>query len=466
MTRADGLAGDDPAADDASDADATASDASDAMARVTALLPLAPARLADQQLLGALELVEELSRHVDSLQLALTHELDVRSEGAPDGEQSLAHKLGQRGPAQALEMVTRSTAREAARRVRASRKLRAFPLVHEALTAGEIGLEHAEAIMVPLGKAARVAASDAVTTAEASLVESARAISADLVAEQAKLWQLRLDQDGIEPSFERIIEQRHFTIGKVVDGLAKVSGLLPATHVAAVQSVLDAYANPRAKVQFRPAGDDTAGDDTSDEPLLPRDLRNAGQKRADALRDVFAAQARADQTPELGGDHPSVWVRTTEAELAAGRGLAFLDGVAEPVPVSVADQAACTGGVQEVIFDDNGEVLRLGRTRRAFTHRQRRALTLRDGNTCIIPGCSTPARWCEVHHVTNHKDGGRTDIDNAVHLCWFHHHEIDAGPWRVQMLSGRPQVRWVYGSHASEWLWAAPPPLTVAAPPG
>jgi hypothetical protein len=435
------------------------------LARVSRLAPLHPERYSDQQLLEVIELVEELGRHVDTMRLGLAHELDARSVGGPD-EESLAHKLGHRGAAQALEMVARSSAMEAARRVKLSRRLGGFPQVRAALDAGEIGLEHADAITWPLAKALRVAAVDAVSVAETALVESARTQSVDLVSEQAKVWALRLDQDGVEPAFDEAMRRRFFTIGRVTDGLAKVSGLLPATHAAAVQSVLDAFVNPRAKVAFAAADDGrgteadgtgTGGTGTGslaagDEPLLPHDRRTAAQKRADALRDICAAQARADQTPELGGDHPTVWISTTEAELAAGQGLAFLDGIAEAVPVAAAAQAACTGGVQELVFDENGDVLRLGRSHRGFTHRQRRALTLRDGNGCVIPGCTTPARWCEVHHVVNHRDGGRTDIGNGVQLCWFHHREIDTGPWRIRMVAGRPQLRWVYGSHASEWM--------------
>lgn len=420
------------------------------MSRVAELLPLAPGRFADQQLIEAIELVERLGRHVDAMKLSLAHELAVRSEGGP-GEESLAHKLGHRGAKQALEMVTRSSAREAARRVKTAERLRAFPLVDDALAVGEIGIEHAEAITGALGGVLHVAPADAVSIAESALVESAKILPADLVCEQAKLWGMRLDQDGAEPTAELANQKRFFTIGKVADGLAKVSGLLPAEHAATIQQLLDAVVNPRAKVAF----------DDAEQPNAPSDHRTAGQKRADALRDICAAQARADQTPQMGGDHPTVWITTTEAELAGGHGLAWLDGVSEAVPVSVAEQAACTGGIQEVVFNDDGDILRLGRTRRGFTHRQRRAIALRDGNTCIIPGCSTPVKWCELHHVRSYQDGGETDVGNGVHLCFFHHSEVDAGPWRIRMIGGRPQVRWIYGSHASPWDWVNTDPITI-----
>ena len=58
---------------------------------------------------------------------------------------------------------------------------------------------------------------------------------------------------------------------------------------------------------------------------------------------------------------------------------------------------------------------------RLFNATQRRAISLRDGG-CIIPGCSIPAAWSEIHHVKEHQTGGETETCNGVLLCWFHHH--------------------------------------------
>ncbi|WP_245979609.1 hypothetical protein [Gryllotalpicola protaetiae] len=68
----------------------------------------------------------------------------------------------------------------------------------------------------------------------------------------------------------------------------------------------------------------------SAEDLAPVDVRTAGQADADHLRDVFALAARSTELPELGGDHPTVWLSTTVNELESGTGLAFYAGVAEP----------------------------------------------------------------------------------------------------------------------------------------
>ncbi|QDZ14562.1 HNH endonuclease signature motif containing protein [Humibacter ginsenosidimutans] len=68
------------------------------------------------------------------------------------------------------------------------------------------------------------------------------------------------------------------------------------------------------------------------------------------------------------------------------------------------------------------------------------AIAARDGG-CVIPGCSVPAAWCEVHHVIEHASGGPTHTDNGVTLCWYHHRTIDTAGWAVTMRDGTPYVR-------------------------
>jgi len=40
---------------------------------------------------------------------------------------------------------------------------------------------------------------------------------------------------------------------------------------------------------------------------------------------------------------------------------------------------------------------------------------------CVFPGCDTPARWCDAHHIVPHDNGGMTDLANLVLLCRHHH---------------------------------------------
>lgn len=42
---------------------------------------------------------------------------------------------------------------------------------------------------------------------------------------------------------------------------------------------------------------------------------------------------------------------------------------------------------------------------------------------CRGEGCTIPAAWCEAHHWgTPWAHGGRTDLEDGILLCSWHHH--------------------------------------------
>jgi hypothetical protein len=74
------------------------------------------------------------------------------------------------------------------------------------------------------------------------------------------------------------------------------------------------------------------------------------------------------------------------------------------------------------VLGGKSEVLDLGRTRRLFSPAQRKALAIIDRH-CRAEGCDIPAAWCEAHHAKNPWAAhGRTDLQDGVLLCSFHHH--------------------------------------------
>jgi hypothetical protein len=90
--------------------------------------------------------------------------------------------------------------------------------------------------------------------------------------------------------------------------------------------------------------------------------------------------------------------------------------------------------------------LDVGRTQRLATPAIRAALELRDGG-CVFPGCTTPARDCDAHHIIPWWAGGPTALSNLVLLCPHHHgtvepsHNPDADRWKVRLRpNGTPEI--------------------------
>lgn len=430
-----------------------------AFRRVEPVLPVCLSALTDDQLIGFAQAAEAVLRQAEAITIAVAREFSHRSDETL-GEDSLARKLGAKKPWGALETVTRTSAEDARKRVLEAGSLAKLPVIEGAVTGGSLGRAQAEVIAAPILKTVEVADPARVDLACTELVDLAQVLPASAVLEAAKVWAAVLNPDGIEPVEKAAIEKRFLTLGKARGGLVKISGLLPVEQAAAIRAVLDAYVNPRAgaSVAFIPTSEH--GDDDSAKPMLtgtpaepPVDTRTAKQKRVDVLHAVFAAAARAPETPTMGGAHPTILVSVTKDELETGRGAAWVDGEAEPISATAAARIADAGGYQEVEVGPAGEVLSLGTAVRCFTPAQRRALAARDKG-CIIPGCDVPARWCEGHHIEPYRDGGSTNVINAALLCWWHHFIIDDGPYRLRMREGVPEVRWVFGSHASEWVRA------------
>ena len=79
-------------------------------------------------------------------------------------------------------------------------------------------------------------------------------------------------------------------------------------------------------------------------------------------------------------------------------------------------------GTLERLLTADSRIIDHGRSVRAFTHAQRRAVLARDQG-CRRAGCDRPAHHCSIHHVQPWEAGGRTDLANAVAKCDHDHHE-------------------------------------------
>ena len=149
-----------------------------------------------------------------------------------------------------------------------------------------------------------------------------------------------------------------------------------------------------------------------------------------------------------GRERPTPATGTDVVAAAAHRGTL---ATSSRSPATLGDAALrfalCAGELTGVLIDDGRQTggigsalgatqllpLALGRSVRLASTAQRRSLALRDGG-CLL--CHAPATQCQTHHVRPWSDGGRTDVDSLVLLCWTHHRAVDLNRWTISRNSG------------------------------
>ncbi|WP_111718915.1 HNH endonuclease signature motif containing protein [Homoserinimonas sp. OAct 916] len=427
------------------------------------------AGLPDELLLQATGAIERLGRRVDALRVTAAAEIADRSR-TELGSAGLSATKGCRNGADLVERVTLVSGRTAADRIRLGTETRQgtsltgeelparFPTVAAALAAGDLGVDAASAIVTGLLPALPVAGTTELLAAELELVGAATGTGpagpgpdgADEIRRQAKVWQVILDQDGARPLEERSLRRRGFSAGTAQDGLMVGRYAFMPDVYAKLQRVFDAYIFTRTAPSFY-------SDEELDAHQREKDPRSWTQQRHDVFAAIIDLISRSSEVPTIGGAPPTVLVSARAEDLSAGHGVGpsvgktaghgvgHIDGIDIPVSMRTVRQYACTGGTQLVVIGANGAINALGTEQRLFNRQQRRAINLRDGG-CIIPGCTIPAYWTEIHHVIPDAAGGPTHTSNGVSLCWYHHRTIETSGWLIRMIAGAPQVK------APPWL--------------
>ncbi|GAA2972712.1 hypothetical protein JOD63_000147 [Microbacterium terrae] len=449
----------------------------------------------DADSIALARVIEQLGRRIDAARLLVAGEIDDRSR-ADRGAARLCTRLGCANATEALVRATGIAATSATSRLRAARTIATttalsgetvparWPLLRDALISGSIGSDTVAAVATTLDPIADRCHPTDIAAAESELVgaaigggasggaaDDAPACTADETRLQARVWALALDPDGVLPDYERAARRRFLRVGREREGLVPVTGALLPDVAAQLDRLLHAQLSPRTSgaAAGSSSGSDSGSNesrcetgvrsgsgsngsqsdagvrfsDPADDPasVVPLDIRTRQQKQHDALAAILGVAARSAEMPSIGGAAPTLLVTISARDLARDEGgVAIIDGTDTVVPAYVARQIACCGGIQRLVFSDDGRIVELGSPQRVFTAHQRRAITARDGG-CIIPGCRIPAAWCEIHHVEEHSRGGPTHTDNGVMLCWHHHRTLETSGWKVRIVDGLPETR-------------------------
>ena len=186
--------------------------------------------------------------------------------------------------------------------------------------------------------------------------------------------------------------------------------------------------------------------------VSPEDLKDADRDgardpysavRADALVELVAAGLHAEELPSGSDVLVSIITEQRVLESVEGDTAESEEGVCEIVDGpglarETALRLTCDATTVEVVEDAAGNVINVGRRTRRINRRMRHALRLRD-HSCQFPGCNRAGR--QGHHLHHWTNGGPTNLDNLVNLCWRHHRRVHEGGYRVERDSER---RWVF----------------------
>jgi hypothetical protein len=391
-------------------------------------LPAIPLHDLESELLG-------LAGHIAAAEcrfLQLLAEFDHRNGWAGDGIRSCAHWLSWRAG---------MSLRTATEHLRVAHALRHLPRIAKAFAAGRISYSKVRAIT-------RIAGSDTATLTRlaAEIAAGASDLRHTTVADPDTAEQIMLNvalhgTAGHVETVVRAVRRRHTPAENHAarrslswhwddDGSLVLRGRFTPDQGAALVAAIEALVPPGTPVAHpvpRPP-DDLQERAREQEPGPAVD--RVAARRADALLTLVDGGADAEAGPLVERGQAQVIVH-----IDASTGAARLAGGPE-VSASTADRLSCDARVQVLLNDRTGNRMYLGRNRRLATPAQIAALTVRDGDGCQFPGC-THIRHLHAHHRQLWLHGGRTDVDNLILICGFHHRLIHDHGYRIRRRPGR-----------------------------
>lgn len=350
-------------------------------------------------------LADELAARATAARFTLTAEAVSRGEVAASDAPSVA------GWVRTHASSTRQGGCGSIARAVDTLALRSNALLRDAVESGRLALAVASTIVTELGRIESRLVPGARETVLAAMIEmgvehgssGVRLVRPELLARYGV-------QDELERDHDRLRRGRALSRPIVDDGLHEYRLVLDPEGAAVLEAAVEALSAPA------PTEDPATG-------VRQADLRSSDQRRADALVEIVRSGVSSMDTRAGRGAKATLLVTMSHDDLRArtyaARTIGGLDA-GTLLPPETIRRAACDADVVPAVLGQDGEILDLGRAVRLFTPPQTRALWLRDGG-CTYPGCTTPARWTDAHHLLHWVDGGRTDLDNAALLCGRHH---------------------------------------------
>jgi hypothetical protein len=432
------------------------------------------------------ERIAEQAAHLDAALHRLLTDLRTFDRGGgwhAQGARSCAHWLSWRvgwGLGAAREHL------------RVADRLADLPLLDDALRRGEVSYAKLRAIT-------RVAT----PANETALLELARVSSGHQLETVCRKYRAVQLHDA-EPDPEGDRQRRWVTRRDTADGMVRIEAVLHPEEAALVWAALDHRAQQQCREAHRVSAE--TPNNHPHHPQVQQQCRESHRVSAEAssaapdARDGGAPAAsarsrapfdRADALVQLAqgylrGDRPDrspieLVVSVPVETLRRGRAAATATAAAPPgsadavmaaevpdpcdvacladgtcVSAETARRLSCDCGVVEVVEDEHGVPLSVGRKRRTIPGSMKRALLQRD-RTCRFPGCGNRL-YLEAHHLVHWADGGETSLQNMVCYCSFHHRYVHEYGCSIELHADGPH----FLDRRGRRILDAPPPSRPA----
>ena len=329
-------------------------------------------------------------------------------------------RSGARNAGAWLARQTRSGQAQAARDARLAADLdRRLGATAAALASGEVSAEHASVIAAATSQLPSSLTGRQRRAVEQRLVEKAKTLDPPRLRRAARRALAAVEpdpavvdahEDGLLRDEETdALARCRLTLHDHGDGTTSGHFTVPTPAASVLRKVLDAMTSPRrGRIG---AGHAQAGDQRVD--------RDPAHDRGVAFTTVLEHLP----TDQLHGKVAATVIVHLDLDTLRGQLKAAGLDSGDLVSAAEARRLACNAGLVPAVLGGRSQLLDLGRSRRLFSGAQRVAGAL-DHTSCAADGCEVPYAWCELHHRQPWSRGGRTDLDDMVPLCGFHHRRV------------------------------------------